>query len=254
MDPFQIRQQEKTQSAAGTKSILRDTAMARLRKPRNPRVGRAIQLLDVLTSGDEALLAYLAENGDRALQAVEEAREDMALAESPQEAQELRADPMDELIARLTEMVRSGNAPTGGAEGDFAGPAEGDAEEIPSGDASAETPTVSMDLQSLKAALMEECKQAIRSAPLPSPKEPEPPPPPQMYLATCAITGCRIHSITPKTGDIIHHYESAEINTPALQQADRLLHQDTSLAYVEVHADRVCAVTGGGAVKEEIIL
>jgi len=72
---------------------------------RSKKLIRAVKLLDVLTTDDRALLDYLDENREACAQAVELAREDMAEAETPEEAEELRPDPIDELIAQ--------NAPSG---------------------------------------------------------------------------------------------------------------------------------------------
>lgn len=66
---------------------------------RSKKLIRAVKLLDVLTTGDQALLDYLRENQAKCAQAVELAREDMAEAETPEEAEELRPDPIDELVA-----------------------------------------------------------------------------------------------------------------------------------------------------------
>lgn len=67
---------------------------------RSKKLIRAVKLLDVLTTGDRALRDYLDEERAACAQAVELAREDMAEAETPEEAEELRPDPIDELVAR----------------------------------------------------------------------------------------------------------------------------------------------------------
>lgn len=247
-DPFQAKQRAQGQMATSrAKPMLTDTTdgstapaaqSATLSRPRNPRVGRAIKLLDVLTSGDEVLMAYLREHGAQAVQVVEDAKIDMAEAETPEEAELYRADPIDEILAQLATAMSRG--PSGGEM----------TEPAVNGDTAAreETPgeTRGVDLQALKASLMAECQEAIQTSALPSPKEP---PPPVMFLDNCAIPGCRIHSISPQTGGIIHHYKESEMTTTALKRANQLLKQN-DLAYVEVREDRLCAVTGSGVVTE----
>lgn len=262
-DPFQTRQAAKSASASHAAPALRDTASAKsaqeepagLLRPRDPRIGRAIKLLDVLTSGDEALLAYLKEHGAQALQAVEDAKADMAEAETPEEAEDFRPDPMDELVAQMAVVAEVVEAPApAGSSG---------------GQSSADTSA--LDLQSLRDALMAECQSAITALALPQANpvagNQDPigelslidddmlsgwrrlgtPPVPQLLLATCTIPGCCIHSVTPNGGDIIHHYEPSELNTPALRLADHLLHCSPEPDYVEVYGDScVVAVDSRG--------
>lgn len=248
-DPFQTRRQQAPQAAAEVTRRLRDTGKAaqgrdKLTAPRKQRVGKAIQMMDVLTAGDEALNHYLEENSTQILQRVEEAKADMELAETPEEAELFRPDPMDELLAQMLQVVsvREGQSDT---VAETAG-AETFAWDKPAAD---EPEPAAFDLELLKASLMAECQTAIMEASLPTPEEPEPPTP-EMYLADCGIVGCSIHSIDPASGRIIHHFEFGEVNTPALREAERLLHGRDSLAYVEVYKEWVCAVTSAGAVTK----
>lgn len=98
----------KQQAGAAPTPQLRDgTVSAPNAQPgprRSKKLIRAVKLLDVLTAGDQPLLDYLRENQAKCAQAVELAKEDMAEAETPEEAEELRPDPIDELVAGAPSM------------------------------------------------------------------------------------------------------------------------------------------------------
>ena len=104
-DPFQT--QSKQQSAATSRPVLRDTAEDKLLKPRPRKMIRAIKMLDVLTAGDEQLYEYLKAQQAEAAKRVEQAKEDMEMAETPEEAAEFAPDPMDELMAQDVPAVNS---------------------------------------------------------------------------------------------------------------------------------------------------
>lgn len=251
-DPFQTKRRETAQAAAGTVRGLRDTGKAtrerdKFTAPRKPRVGRAIQMMDVLTSGDEVLAEYLEENGQEILRRVEEAKADMELAETPEEAELFRPDPMDELLAQMVRVV-SEKAEPGDAGTPMTQTPVWDAPAVDEAETDEPEPAV-FDLSALKASLMDECQNAIASASLPTSEELEPPAP-EMYLAECGIPGCSIHSISSANGSILHHFEHGEIGTPALRLADELLHGAGGPAYVEVYPHFVCAVDSSGAVTK----
>lgn len=266
---FQSRQAEKRQGAEpAAKPTLRDTGVKTptsesrqvgLLRPRDPRIGRAIKLLDVLTSGDEVLLEYLKEHGAEAIERVEAAREDMAEADTPEEAEDFRPDPMDELLAQMAVTAKVVEAPSDTWEA------------VP------ESSTQSLDLESLRASLVAECRNTISTLALPpaaaAPKSQNEsllnagsligdsvrsslgklttPPIPQLVLALCSITGCCIHSVKLVGGEIIHHYTYSELDTPALRLADRVLHQPQGPDYVEIYGEsRLVAVDSFGFAKE----
>lgn len=104
----QIQMQGKQQNATvSPKAILLDRAQDKLLKPRPKKMLRAIKMLDVLTAGDEQLYEYLKTQQAEAAKRVELAKEDMEMAETPEEAAEFAPDPMDELIAQDVPAVNT---------------------------------------------------------------------------------------------------------------------------------------------------
>ena len=99
-DPFQMKRRQ--QEFSNAKPIVRDLSRSEedlLLKPRPQKLIRAIKMLDTLTAGDEQLFEYLRSQQAEAAKRVEQAKEDMELAETPDEAAEFAPDPMDELLA-----------------------------------------------------------------------------------------------------------------------------------------------------------
>lgn len=266
-NPFSVEQEKKRAAAPAAVSVPQELPQGKtnpqqgvgLLRPRNPRIGRAIQLLDVLTSGDDKLLGYLKEHGTQAVAAVEEAKADMAEAETPEEAEDFRPDPMDELVAQMAVTAKAVEALSDTWE------------------AMLEQSKQSLDLESLRASLMDECRNIISTLALPpavaaSEYQSESllnarsligddmisnlgklsaPPIPQLVLALCSIDGCCIHSVKLAGGEIIHHYTFSELNTPALLLANRILHQPQGPDYVEIHGNsRLVAVDSFGFAKE----
>lgn len=163
---------------------------------RTKKLIRAVKLLDVLTSGDQALLDYLAENREAAAQAVELAREDMAEAETPEEAEDLRPDPIDELIA--------------------------DAQ--------------SVDLQSLRDMLLEQCRSTIAAEIDLLPLRPN------CLIAQCCVAGCEVHELSPQ-GEIVRHIPISCSNAdPLLSHCRQLLTEDEGIAYIEVYDDHLVPI------------
>lgn len=166
---------------------------------RSKKLIRAVKLLDVLTTGDEALRNYLAENQAKCAQAVELAQEDMAEAETPEEAEALRPDPIDELVAQ---------------------PA----------------PSQPADLQALRDALLAQCRETI-AAELVSLA-------PDYLVSLCGVTGCEVHEID-RHGNILRHIPIKESNAdPILRQCRQMLYEDTGIAYIEIHGDRLIPIRG----------
>ena len=96
---FQSESQRKTVGISTP--ALRDLAQEEVDPGwRSKKLVRAIKMMDVLTAGDEQLKEYLKENQAQAAKRVEMAKEDMELAETPEEAAELAPDPLDEQIAQ----------------------------------------------------------------------------------------------------------------------------------------------------------
>lgn len=209
--------------------------VAGLLRPRDRRIGRAVKMLDVLTSSDEALHAYLTQQQPQALQTVEDARLDMEQAETPEEAADFAPEPLDELLATPVPALESA------------------------------------DFQALKDALLAECRNTITAFALPEAAVAAEtteagtsldtsveawaalsrPPKPKLLLSSCSIPGCCIHSVTPDGGTIIHHYTPVELTTPALQKASRLLNGNGAIYYVEIHNDTtVIAVDSRGVATE----
>ena len=104
-DAFQT--QSKQQTAAASKPVLRDMAEDKLLKQRPKKMARVIKMLDVLTAGDEQLYEYLKAQQAEAAKRVEQAKEDMEMAETPEEAAEFAPDPIDELIAQDVPAVNT---------------------------------------------------------------------------------------------------------------------------------------------------
>ena len=211
-DPFQT--QSKQQTAATSKPVLRDMAEDKLLKPRPRKMVRAIKMLDVLTAGDEKLYEYLKTQQAEAAKRVEQAKEDMELAETPEEAAEFAPDPMDELMAQDVPAVNT------------------------------------FDFEAFKNSLLQTCQSQLTGMVTSAVDIP----PIVLYARCHYITPdgvcCSAHSVDIAGFEVLEHYPEDRF-TPLISEIyHNVLQTSENIEYVEVYSDHLCAVYNDGYVKK----